>query len=145
MLSLKELLSSNPPPSAALLAEMSYGWSWFFFFFPFPSAKILHAQSSLWAYSASTDSRATKVWAGKLTCRNTHIQLLRAQCSPGVRRNTGVHACSTLYSYLLLQLPTRACKQPAHGCLKAEGRERRNTNSATLPLHSSWNSPESEP
>lgn len=136
MLSLKELLSSNPPPSAVLLAERSCGQRRFvFLLFPFPFCQDFAC--SLWAYSPCTDLRATKVWATKLACRNISIKLFRAQHHPGVYRTRGEHAWGTLL------IPNSSCHR-VQKCVnnlsmcawrqkEAEGRERRNTNSAKLP------------
>lgn len=106
------------------------------FSFPFPSARSWHAHSSLWAYSPCTDLRATKVWATKFACRNISIKLLGAQHHPGVYRARGERACGTLRTQLLcrrVQERVNNLSVCAWRQREAEGRERRNTNSAKSP------------
>lgn len=101
-------------------------------FFPFPSARTLHAHSSLWANSASTDWRATKVWAAKLTCRNISDKLFRAQHYPGVYGNKGEHVPLIPPATLSEGMKTTRARV-FEGRRKRKKKEKgKNTNSAKL-------------
>jgi len=76
MLCLKELLSHNFPPSAVLQAEGLQPEAFSLHSFPFPlSQNFLHASSSLWAESVSSNPKTNKVQADNVqTYRHPDIQ-----------------------------------------------------------------------
>lgn len=141
MLSLKELLSSNPPPSAALLAEKSYGWSQFSFpLFLFPLCQDFAWSQLPLSISCHQQIKATRAWVAKLTCRNTDIKLFRAQNYPGLCRNVRV-ILLLLNIRAVLCTPNSSCSRVQESVnnlsMSVWGRERqkerRNTNSDKLP------------
>lgn len=91
-----------------------------------PLPGFLHAHSSLWAYSASSKPRAAEVWAAKLTCRHTGIQIFRAQHYLGVHTNMGV--CNTWH----VQEHKYNLSTSVHRQREAGGRERRNIDFTKL-------------